>query len=127
MNYFRGEGIQESVSKTNSKKWKKRERSGLQEKCQGLPRENAEDGKLPLYIHHDKDWIRQELWMKGKPKRKFWKFWFYEKQNQKGNFDEKQDIFLGLPTNCLLVTKEEGEEKRELQWRNQTSWLEIKN
>ena len=61
MNYFRGEGIQESVSKTNSKKWKTRERSGLQEKCQGLPRENAEDGKLPLYIHHDKDWIRQEL------------------------------------------------------------------
>lgn len=39
----------------------KRERSGLQEKCQGLPRENVKDGKLPLCIHHDKDWIRQEL------------------------------------------------------------------
>ena len=88
----------------------KRERSGLQEKCQGLPRENAGDGKLPLYIHHDKDWIRQKLWMKGKPKRKFWKFWFDEKQNQRGNSDEKQDSFLGLPTNCLLVTKEGGGE-----------------
>lgn len=41
--------------------------------------------------------------MKAKPKRKFW---FNEKQNQRGNFDEKQDIFLDLPKNCLAVTKQ---------------------
>lgn len=98
-----------NVNNKQSNKWKRRKSSDLQEECQGLTRENAKDGKLPLCIHHTKDWIRQESWMKAKARKKFW-WWL--------------GCFQGCPHKLLTSCKGGG--KKGIMWKNHISSLVIK-
>lgn len=67
----------------------------LASECQGRTgksRKSGRDRKLSFYIHHSKDWIRQESWTNE------WMNKWTNEWNKRGHFDEKQDIFMSLPT-----------------------------